>query len=66
MEILGERVTSFSSRNVSVNYVSGIRVIISNICFVLIRFSSMRIANRKWSKGKWYNIMQSQIDYLLG
>jgi hypothetical protein len=26
----------------------------------------MRIVNRKWSKGKWFNVVQLQIDYLLG
>jgi hypothetical protein len=25
----------------------------------------MCTANRKWSKGKWFNVVQSQLDYLL-
>jgi hypothetical protein len=50
-EIVGKRETYFFSRNVSVNDVSGIRFIISNICNVYIRFNFMRIANRKWYSG---------------
>jgi hypothetical protein len=45
---------------------SGIHFIISNICSVCIRFSFMHIVNRRWSKGKWFNVVQSQSDYLLG
>jgi hypothetical protein len=26
----------------------------------------MRIANRKWSKDKWFNVIRSKIAYLLG
>jgi hypothetical protein len=66
MKIVGKRETYFFNRNVSVNDVSGIRFIISNKCNVYIRFIFMCISNRKWSKGKCFNVIQSQIDYLLG
>jgi hypothetical protein len=26
----------------------------------------MCFASRKWSKGRWFSVIQSQIDYLLG
>jgi hypothetical protein len=42
------------------------RFIIYNIYNVYIRFNLMCIANRKWSRGKWSNVIQSQMDYLLG
>jgi hypothetical protein len=37
-----------------------------SICNLYTRFNFMRIANRKWSKGKWFNVIQSQTDYRSG
>jgi hypothetical protein len=66
MEIVGKTETYFFQQECLCKDVSRIRFIISNICNVYIRFNFMRTANRKWSKGKWFNAIQSQIDYLLG